>query len=227
MARSTFAEGALGAWQLLQDRSLLIFDFDGTLADTSPLHALAFNQVLAPLGIRVNYPAIAGMKTRDALHLVARQKGVRLDPDRLEELTLAKQQRVRRLIEERLAPLPGVVEFLSWARPRYRLALYSSGSRGTVTLSLKKLGYSRWFDPLICADDVSAAKPDPEGYLKVLKLTGVAPGRALVFEDSDAGLRAAARAGIASVDVRPPFDYSFLLGLPPEQVPAAGYQWQP
>ncbi|GFO69003.1 haloacid dehalogenase [Geomonas limicola] len=213
--------------QLLQDRSLLIFDFDGTLADTSPLHAQAFNQVLAPLGVRVDYPAIAGMKTRDAMEKVVRQNGVRLDSEGLEKLSVEKQWRVRRLIEERLVPLPGVADFLSWVRPRYRLALYSSGSRGTVTQSLEKLGFSRWFDPLICADDVTAAKPDPEGYLKVLQLTGVAPGRALVFEDSDAGLQAAARAGITAVDVRPPFDYSFILGLPPEQTPAAGYRWQP
>ncbi|GFO59337.1 fructose-1-phosphate/6-phosphogluconate phosphatase [Geomonas silvestris] len=227
MAHSISAEGALGPLELLQDRSLLIFDFDGTLADTSPLHALAFNQVLAPFGVRVDYPAIAGMKTRDALEMVARQNALRLESRRLEELTAAKQRLVRRLIEDRLVALPGVAEFLSWVRPRYRMALYSSGSRGTLGLSLEKLGYSRWFDPLICGDDVTAAKPDPEGYHKVLQLSGVAPGRALVFEDSDAGLRAAARAGIATVDVRPPFDYSFILRLPPEQVPAAGYQWQP
>lgn len=220
MAHSISAEAALGPLELLQGRSLLIFDFDGTLADTSPLHALAFNQVLAPFGILVDYPKIAGLSTRNALARVLSQNGIHLVHERVEELALAKQQRVRRLIEDRLAPLPGVAEFLTWARPRYRLALYSSGSRGTVSLSLKKLGLSHWFDPLLCADDVSAAKPDPEGYLKILELTGVAPRRAVVFEDSEAGLQAARSAGLVTVDVRPPFDYTFILGLPPEMAPA-------
>ena len=63
--------------QLLQGKRLLIFDFDGTVADTSPLHAAAFAQVLAPLGIAVDYPAIAGLKTLDAMRKCLAAGGAR------------------------------------------------------------------------------------------------------------------------------------------------------
>lgn len=186
----------------LQGKRLLIFDFDGTLADTSPLHAAAFNEVLAPWGLNVDYPAIAGLRTRDALAVCFATSGVNVPESQLLQLTLAKQSHVRTLIRKELRPLPGVDEFLRWARPRYSLALYSSGSRGTVTLAMEKLGYTGWFDPLLCAENVVHAKPHPEGFLKVLAMAGINAECALVFEDSDAGIEAAERAGIATSDVR-------------------------
>lgn len=189
--------------QLLHGKRLLIFDFDGTVADTSPLHAKAFSQVLAPLGIKVDYPSIAGLKTLDAMRQCLAGGGRSLPEGEVDELVAAKQQLARQMIANELAPLPGVDDFLRWARPRYRLSMATSGSRGTVQLALAKLGYEGWFDPVICADEVRHAKPDPEGFLKVLKITGIRASEALVFEDSDAGLAAAISAGLAYCDVRP------------------------
>lgn len=200
--------GSAATAELLQGRTLLIFDFDGTLADTSPLHARAFSEVLQPHGVAVDYPAIAGMKTADAMGKLLGGAGVSLSGLEILELAGAKQRLVRKLIQEELSPLPGVHPFLAWARERYRLAMYSSGSRGSVGLALEKLGFSGWFDPMLCAEDVARAKPDPEGYLKVLQMAGVAAGHALVFEDSESGFRAAAAAGMEVVDVRPPFDFA-------------------
>jgi HAD superfamily hydrolase (TIGR01509 family) len=78
----------------------------------------------------------------------------------------------------------------------------TSGSRGTVELALKKLGYLQLFDPLICSDDVKHAKPSPDIFLNVLSLTGFLPDQAVIFEDSDAGIAAAKSAGILCIDVR-------------------------
>jgi HAD superfamily hydrolase (TIGR01509 family) len=188
--------------EALQGKQLLIFDFDGTLADTSQLHAAAFNEVLAPWGFLVDYPVIAGLRTHDALAMCFATSGVSVTESQLENLTIAKQVHVRKLISKELRPLPGVNEFLRWARPRYRLALYSSGSRSTVTLAMEKLGYTGWFYPMLCAEDVLYAKPHPEGFLKVLTISCIEAERALVFEDSDAGVEAAKRAGLATSDVR-------------------------
>jgi HAD superfamily hydrolase (TIGR01509 family) len=127
---------------------------------------------------------------------------VNVPESQLLQLTLAKQAHVRTLIRKELRPLPGVDEFLRWARPRYRLALFSSGSRGTVTLAMEKRGYMGWFDPMLCAEDVVHAKPHPEGFLKVLAISCIEAERALVFEDSDAGIEAAERAYLATSDVR-------------------------
>lgn len=187
---------------LLQGKALLIFDFDGTVADTSPLHALAFAQVLAPLQVPVHYESIAGLRTADAMRMCASSAGVELAASQLEELVAAKQRLVRQMIARELRPLPGVDAFLRWARPRYRLSMATSGSRGTVELALNKLGYDRWFDPLVCAEDVPRAKPHPDLFLRVLALTGCPPQQALVFEDSEAGMASARAAGIHHIDVR-------------------------
>jgi len=191
----------------LQGIKLIIFDFDGTVADTSPLHAAAFSEVLSPLGVEFQYESIAGMKTADALLLCSKVAGLELNAERLAELVVAKQSKVREMIAESIKPLPGVDAFLRWARPRYRLSMGTSGSRDTVELALKKLGYDNWFDPLVCAEDVTRAKPHPDIYLRVLELTGFAPQHALVFEDSDVGINSAKRAGIVHIDVRK-FDWA-------------------
>jgi HAD superfamily hydrolase (TIGR01509 family) len=188
--------------EALHGKRLLIFDFDGTVANTTPLHAAAFTEVLAPFGVAVDYPRIAGMKTLDAMLQCLNGVGRILDETELAALVTAKQQRARQMIGETLEPLPGVDDFLRWARQRYRLAMVTSGSRGTVNLALEKLGYTGWFDPLICADDVQQAKPDPQGFLAAIAQAGVPATNALVFEDSDAGLAAAAAAALDCCDVR-------------------------
>jgi HAD superfamily hydrolase (TIGR01509 family) len=187
----------------LQGKRLLIFDFDGTVADTTHLHAAAFTQVLSPLGIMVDYTSIAGLTTHDAMHQCLKGAGHTLDGAALAALVTAKQQCVRQMISRALQPLPGVDAFLRWARPRYKLAMVTAGSRDTVSLALGKLGYTGWFNPLICAADVQHGKPDPEGFLAVIRQTGLPLNAALVFEDSNAGLLAAATAELDCCDVRP------------------------
>jgi HAD superfamily hydrolase (TIGR01509 family) len=188
---------------VLADKRLLIFDFDGTLADTSSLHAHAFAETLAPFGIIVNYSKLAGLKTADALLLCfADAKLATPETQTLTDLVEEKQRRVRTLINETLKPLPGVDEFLIWAKKQYSIALVTSGSRGTVELALNKLGWTGWFDPILFAEDVVHAKPNPEGFLRVLDMTGVAVEEALVFEDSEVGFKAAQAAGINFIDAQ-------------------------
>jgi sugar-phosphatase len=187
---------------VIKDKSLLIFDFDGTLANTSPLHEAAFNIVLAQWGVNIDYPSLAGMRSRDAILACFAKAGLVVSESQLQQLTLSKQACVRALIQKELRPLPSVQEVLVWARLRHKLALYSSGSRETVTLAMEKIGYTGWFEPMLCAEDVVNAKPHPEGFLKILTMTDIRAESALVFEDSDAGIEAAERAGIATVDVR-------------------------
>jgi HAD superfamily hydrolase (TIGR01509 family) len=185
----------------LKGKSLLIFDFDGTVADTSPLHEAAFSEVLAPFGLDVDYSSIAGLKTLDAIRKCFQSVGRVLDDSLADSLAISKQQSVRQMFGHKLQPMPGVEAFLLWARSRYRLAMVTSGSRGTVNLALEQLGYSDWFDPLICADDVKLTKPNPEGFLAVTQITNVPLHEALIFEDSFAGVTAAKNAGIDCFEV--------------------------
>ena len=182
-------------------KELLIFDFDGTIADTAPLHAAAFKKVLSPLGIVVHYPSIAGMKTADALVRCAAEHRLELTADQIRELQISKQATVRELISLELLPIPDADWFLRWAKPNYHLSMATSGSRKTVKLSLDKLGFTGWFDPLVCADDIERAKPYPDSFQKVLSLTGYRLDQVLIFEDSEAGLAAAEAAGISCVHI--------------------------
>jgi beta-phosphoglucomutase-like phosphatase (HAD superfamily) len=186
----------------LLGRRVLIFDFDGTVADTSALHAQAFNQVLASLGLSVHYPSIAGLKTQDAMRQCLQQAGHACVPAIINDLTRRKQALVRELMSSSLTALPGVDAFLSWSQSRFRLAMGTSGSRGTVALALRCLGHEHLFNPLVCADDVAHAKPAPDLFAKVLNLMSARPDEALVFEDAPAGFAAARAAGIDHVDAR-------------------------
>jgi HAD superfamily hydrolase (TIGR01509 family) len=188
---------------LLEGRQLLIFDFDGTIADSSPLHEAAFKAVLEPLGVAVDYPRLAGRATRDAVRLCFELNG-RPAPEAalVEALAGAKQALGRELIGAQLTALPAAAALLDWVRPRFPLALVSSGSRATIELSLARLGMGEWFVPTITADEMARAKPDPQGFLMALDHAGVPAQDALVFEDADSGFEAAHRAGIDWVDAR-------------------------
>ena len=196
-----FGHALTVAPDMFAGRRLLIFDFDGTIADTTPLHAAAFEQVLRPLGVAVDYHAIAGLRTSDAITQLLASAGVVRDAAALQALVAAKQSAVRTMIATSLQPLPGADRFLRRAREHRVMALVTSGSRGTVGLALEALGYTGWFLPVVCSEDVTRAKPDPEGFLRALALTGVPAGEAVVFEDSSAGMAAAMAASIDVIDV--------------------------
>ncbi|ARN79948.1 HAD family hydrolase [Methylocystis bryophila] len=187
--------------QRLDGKQLLIFDFDGTLAETSPLHARAFVETLTPLGVPVDYPTLAGLRTRDAIEKAFRSAKRASEDVDVGALVAEKQRRARLLIEQELEPSPRIDAFLRWAQTRFRLAMVTSGSRGTIDLALRKLRYENWFDPLICADDVERAKPAPDGFLKALRLAQCEAAAALIFEDSESGFASARAAGIEFIDV--------------------------
>ena len=201
LADVTFQSIERGLRTILAGKELLIFDFDGTVADTSSLHERAFVDVLAPYQLAVDYSSIAGMKTSDAMRRIFSAANMAISEDELAGLVARKQAGVRVLIEQGLEALPGMDTLLRHLRERFRLAMVTSGSRLTVNLALRKLGYENLFDPLVCAEDVSRTKPDPEGFQQALRIASVEHSMALVFEDSAAGFAGATAAGIDFVDV--------------------------
>ena len=189
---------------LLARKKLLIFDFDGTLVDSSPFHAHAFQAVFEPFGIEIDYSTIAGMTTENAVDRIAEAFGLVLSPAERQALVARKRRLGRELMERDLVLLDGAGAFIDAAAERYRLALCTSGSRGTVTPALAQLGLAERFEHVVTAEDVARGKPDPQGYLRILELSGVAPAEALILEDADSGLAAAVAAGTEAVRVVPP-----------------------
>ena len=190
---------SLGA--LLSRKRLLIFDFDGTLADSSPLHDRAFNEAFAPFGIAVDYQRIAGLTTGTAVDMLTAEAGLDLDDEARTALIRDKQARARGLIAQELVALDGAVEFVRRAQPHFALALCTSASRPTLEAAMARIGLDGCFDPVITAEDVSRGKPDPEGLELAVRHHQVGAGEALVFEDADSGLAAARAAGIDAVRI--------------------------
>lgn len=179
----------------LAGRRLLIFDLDGTVADTSPIHAAAFQSVFDRFGVTIDYPSVAGLRMDETMDRLAADHGLDLDADVRTVLIAAKRHATQARLAE-VQPLPGARAFLDRVRDTHRLAMVTSGTRHRVAETLGYLGLDGWFDPLIVGEDLHRAKPDPEGYARVLALTGVPAAEALVFEDADAGVAAAQGAGI-------------------------------
>jgi HAD superfamily hydrolase (TIGR01509 family) len=190
--------------ELLSGKRLLIFDFDGTLVDSSPLHARAFDEAFAPWNLAVDYSTIAGMTTEAAVDKIAIAAGLTFSDADRQAVVREKRARARLLIESELAPIAGSVDFVRAAARRFALALCTSGSRATVDVGLARVGLGGYFRPLVTAEDVSRSKPDPEGFLKVVAAHAIPAAQALVFEDAENGLAAAAAAGLDVIRIVAP-----------------------
>ena len=185
----------------LARKTLLIFDLDGTLADSSPIHDRAFREAFEPIGIVPDYATIAGMTTEAAVDKILADAATTITGERRAALIDDKRERSLALLDTELVEIDGSVEFVRRAAATYRLALCSSGSRPAVERTIALLGLAGAFDPLITANDVARGKPDPEGFLLVLDRTGTAAADALIFEDADSGIAAAADAEIEAVRI--------------------------
>lgn len=182
-------------------KKLLIFDLDGTIADTSPLHEKAFKEVLAPLHVLFDYRSIAGKTTEAAIAQILEISGVHRSEAGIKHLVSEKRAAARRLIENELSFIAGAEAFIQSARSAYAMAVCSSGSRESVRLTIGKLGLSDAFQVVVAAEDVIGHKPDPDGFLQVLRTTGQSAEHALVFEDSKSGVESAARAGLDVIQI--------------------------
>ena len=180
----------------------LIFDCDGTLADTMPAHHRAWTSMLDRYGIpfpEERFYAMGGMPTARIIRVLAAEAGVAVtDLDRMvhekESAFLANLHAVR--------PLELVVAVAAEHRGRLPMAVASGGYRETITRTLDQLGIRDWFAAVVTAEDTPRHKPEPDVFLEAARRLGVSAAACVVFEDTDIGLEAARRAGMASVDVR-------------------------
>ncbi len=174
----------------------VLFDFDGVLADTEPLHYRCWRAVLEPLGITFDWPFYRahgiGISDNELLARLAR-----LAPRPLPEQALWEryEHKQRLFLEQALAdpPIPVQTRELIRDLGSVKLAVVTSTSRREVAGLLAAAGLLEAFQVLVCAEDVERHKPDPEPYLKAAAALGT--DRALVVEDSEAGAAAGRAAG--------------------------------
>ena len=181
-----------------------LFDMDGTVADSMPLHYIAWKQTLAengcPLFPEPLFYSWGGMPVREIVATLNQRHGLSMP---IEEVAHRKEGLYFELLPE-LTAVPEVLEQIEEAHKRIPFAVVSGSTRESVTKSLQILGLLDKFDLLVCAGDYVKAKPDPEPYLLAAKKLGVPPESCLVFEDTEMGIEAATRAGMQSVRVPQP-----------------------
>jgi HAD superfamily hydrolase (TIGR01509 family) len=191
----------------LQALDAVVFDMDGVLLDSEPLHQIALSRVIADEGHEFTdeeHGRFVGMSQTDTWIEVDRMRGLREPFEhyhrRYDEEVLSV------LTQERLEPFPGVVELLSALRESgHRLGLATQSHRSWVEATLGGLGMRESFDAIVSGDMVQHGKPHPELYLRACELLGADPSRSLAIEDSLPGARAARAAGMIVVGVRNPY----------------------
>jgi HAD superfamily hydrolase (TIGR01509 family) len=179
-----------------------IFDCDGTLADTMPLHYAAWDETLRALNAEMSealFYELGGVPTADIVAILNERSGFGLD---VERTAAAKEARYEELLP-RLRPIRRVVELVHEYREQYPLAVASGGIRRLVDKTLDAVGLRDCFQAVCTAEDVERGKPEPDLFLLAAARLRVDPVDCVVFEDSDLGLEAARRAGMQPVDVRP------------------------
>jgi HAD superfamily hydrolase (TIGR01509 family) len=179
----------------------LLFDLDGTLAETDSLHLPTWVDVLEPHGIEVNEEfyrlRISGRSNGEVVADLLPD----LPSEKSREMTDAKEASFRERATD-LEPLPGLVDYLEEVRRRgLATALVTNAPQENVEAVLLALELGDFFDELILSDDVGAVKPDPAPYEAALEKLGVSPGEALAFEDSTSGIASSVGAGIPTVGI--------------------------
>ena len=180
----------------------LIFDCDGTLADTMPVHHRAWVAMLAAHGIpfpAARFYQLGGMPTAQIIRVLSGETGVPVTD--LDGMVHEKESKFLALLHE-VAPITPVVAVAEAYRGRLPMAVASGGYRAVVLQTLAKVGIGDWFDAVVCAEDTARHKPDPDVFLEAARRLNVPPDSCVVFEDTDIGLEAARRAEMSAVDVR-------------------------
>ena len=179
----------------------LLFDLDGTLAETDSLHLPTWVNVLRPYGIGVDREfyreSISGRSTSE----IVEELLPKLSTEEGRKLAVAKEASFRERARE-LEPLPGLLDFMEEAKNRgLSLALVTNAPEENVEAILLALELGEFFDEVVLSDEVGPVKPDPAPYRAALDKLGVAPEEALAFEDSPSGIASAVGAGIPTVGI--------------------------
>jgi HAD superfamily hydrolase (TIGR01509 family) len=181
----------------------LIFDCDGTLADTMPVHYRAWIRMLNPHGIDFTedrFYALGGMPTERIIPILAAESGVVLQD--VPAMVRAKETLFLDLLGE-VRPVAPVVAAAERHRGRMPMAVASGGYRHVINITLNHLSIYDWFDAVVTAEDTPRHKPDPDVFLEAARRLQLPASACVVFEDTDIGVEAARRAGaIEVVDVR-------------------------
>jgi beta-phosphoglucomutase family hydrolase len=179
----------------------LIFDCDGTLADTMPLHWRAWQAIAGRY--RIQFPqdrfySLGGVPSRDILKMLSTEQRLGLD-----HLAVAREKEAEYLpLIAQVEPINAVVGVARENFGKIPMAVASGGTRNIIEQVLEHLGIRSMFQAVVTSEDVTRQKPAPDIFLEAARRIGVAPQFCRAYEDTDLGMQAIRAAGMEAVDVR-------------------------
>jgi len=180
----------------------IIFDCDGTLTHSMPHHFRTWRDILDPLGVDFDHDrfhSLAGVPSDRIIALLSAEQGIELD---FPTLAAAKEERFLEILHL-VEPIEPVVQLARDFYGQVPLAVASGGFRDIVLQQLDHLKIRQLFTAIVAAEDTEKHKPEPDVFLEAARRMGIPPEKCCVLEDSDLGIKAAERAGMSWVDVRP------------------------
>jgi HAD superfamily hydrolase (TIGR01509 family) len=181
----------------------LIFDCDGTLTDSMPIHYRSWRSTMLLHGIEFaedRFYALGGVPSKTIIEMLAAEANLPLDAVAVAD---QKEQAFLEMLAE-LKPVADIFEVARLNRGKLKMAVASGGVRPVILAQLKQLGCDDWFDTIVTAEDTTRHKPEPDVFLEAARRLNVLPEHCRVYEDSDLGIEAARRAGMQWIDVRKP-----------------------
>lgn len=179
----------------------IIFDCDGTLADTMPLHWKAWREVTTRHGLHFpedRFYALGGVPSRDILKMLCDEQGRKLD-----YLAVAREKEEAYLpFLPEVKPIDVVVAVAEANHGRLPMAVASGGMKPIIIQVLEHLKICHYFDAIVTSEDVHRQKPAPDIFLEAARRIGVPPELCRAYEDTDLGMQAIRSAGMEAIDVR-------------------------
>ncbi len=186
----------------------ILFDLDGTLADTEPLHYVAFAEVLRPEGVELSreeyFSRLIGYNDHDCFDVVLKENGKDASAAHIEALMARKAASYQEMIRNRDVMYPGAADFVRECAARFPLMIVTGTLRAEAEMILRRAGLRDLFVDIVAAEDVERGKPEPDGFIAALGRLGfllrqrpaIGPAESLVIEDTAAGIAAARRAAM-------------------------------
>ncbi|MFX1502451.1 MAG: HAD family hydrolase, partial [Promethearchaeota archaeon] len=178
----------------------VIFDMDGVLADTGPIHFESWVKMGKKIGVKFTREIFKQSFGQTSPAIIRKLVGPDVDEAFIGKWSKFKEQYYRELVRDKLKPLPGVINIINELKLEgFKLAVGSSGPPENVELLLSRLKIKNYFDTIITAAEVKKGKPEPDVFLIAAKTVTINPKNCLVIEDAPVGIEAAKRAGMISI----------------------------
>ncbi|NMD71096.1 HAD family phosphatase [Bacillus sp. DNRA2] len=185
---------------------VFIFDMDGVIINSEPMHEEIELAVASELGIkfdRENWEKYVGMRSRDMWESVKIERQLSFDVDNI--LTLADKRKVQYINTKQIEPINGIKELLeTLTELDYRIGLASSSPKPFIEAVLNKFQISKFYDVVVSGDDIKEGKPAPDIYIEAARRLAVSPDVCFVLEDSENGIKAGNAAGMKTIGFKNP-----------------------